>query len=550
MPEAHSTSTHVPPQRFNIAEYLLGDRVREGRGGLRALLTDAGELTYAEVNTLANRYGNVLLSAGVRPEERVLIALPDGPDFVGALFGALRIGAVGVMLNPFLRREEIEYFFHYTRGGVLFTDSARARAFGSAAAPGEGKPGTAADIPWAPGVRGPRDTFVVDERGFRERLATGSAALDPFPTHRDDPALWLFSGGTTGRPKGVVQTHASFANTTECYGKGVLGLTASDTTLSVPKLYFGYATGSNLFFPFSVGATAALFPERCTPEVLFEKIETFRPTLLVNVPTMIRGMVAHPSAAQRDLSSLRLATSAGEALPPELHRRWRDTWGVDLLDGLGTAEMWHIFISNRPGDVRPGTLGRAVPGFDVRVCDDDGRELPPGEVGWLWVRGGSRALGYWQRAEAAAEAFRGEWYVSGDMVVRDAAGVFSYCGRGDDMLKVKGKWLAPGEVEDCLLGHPEVAEAAVVGAPNRAGLAELIAWVVTAPPPEADPRPAAGSDLAVALRAFVAERLASYKAPAAIHIVDELPRTHLGKVDRAGLRRAAHSEREERSGLV
>ena len=550
MPEAHATSAHVPPRRFNIAEYLLGDRVREGRGGLRALLTDAGELTYAEVNALANRYGNVLLSAGVRPEERVLIALPDGPDFVGALFGALRIGAVGVMLNPFLRREEIEYFFRYTRGAVLFTDSARARAFGGAAAHGEGKPGTAAGIPWAPGVRGPRDTFIVDERGFRERLATGSAALDPFPTHRDDPALWLFSGGTTGRPKGVVQTHASFANTTECYGKGVLGLTASDITLSVPKLYFGYATGSNLFFPFSVGATAALFPERCTPEVLFEKIETFRPTLLVNVPTMIRGMVAHPNAAQRDLSSLRLATSAGEALPPELHRRWRDAWGVDLLDGLGTAEMWHIFVSNRPGDVRPGTLGRAVPGFDIRVCDDDGRELPAGEVGWLWVRGGSRALGYWQRAAATAAAFRGEWYVSGDMVVRDADGVFSYCGRGDDMLKVKGKWLAPGEVEDCLLGHPDVAEAAVVGVPNRTGLAEPIAWVVTSAPPGADTRPAAGSDLAVELRAFVAERLASYKAPAAIHIVDELPRTHLGKVDRAGLRRTALGEREERSGLV
>lgn len=568
MPAAGPPAPFVPPPRFNIAEHFLGDRVREGRGDRRALLTDEGELTYADVDVLANRYGNLLLSLDVRPEERVLIALPDGPDFVAALFGALRVGAVGVMLNPFLRREEIAYFLRYTRGVVLVTDAARAPLFreaagavgdadgeaGTTAAAGAGEAdggpagAAAADIPWAPGVRGPREVVVVDEPGFGARLAARPPTLDPFPTHRDDPALWLFSGGTTGRPKGVVQSHASFAHTTECYGKRVLGLTESDITLSVPKLFFGYATGSNLFFPFSVGATAALFPERCTPDVLFGRIDAFRPTILVNVPAMIRAMVAHPDATRRDLSCLRLATSAGEALPPELHRRWRDTWGVDLLDGLGTAEMWHIFLSNRPGDVRPGTLGRAVPGFEVRVCDDDGRELPPGEVGWLRVRGGSRALGYWQRAEATAAAFRGEWYVSGDMVSRDEDGVFTYRGRRDDMLKVKGKWLAPAEVEDCLLRHPRVADAAVVGVPNRVGLVEPVAWVVTAKGefaagvgPQADVGSPAGASagLAAELRAFVAKHLASYKAPAAVHVVEVLPRTHLGKVDRAALRERA-----------
>ena len=528
-----------PPERFNIAEYFLGDRIREGRGGRRALLTDGGEKTYAEVDALANRYGHLLRRAGVRPEERVLIALPDGPDFVGALFGTLRIGAVGVMLNPYLRRDEISYFFRYTRGAVLLVDSGRADAFREAASPGvaDAGAGSAANdgegFRWGGEISVPRETFVVDRPRFRERLHGQPATLDPFPTHRHDPALWLFSGGTTGRPKGVVQTHASFANTTECYGKRVLGLTEDDITLSVPKLFFGYATGSNLFFPFSVGATAALFPERCTPEVLFHRIETFRPTILVNVPTMIRLMVAQPDAAGRDLSSLRLATSAGEALPPELHRRWRDTWGVPLLDGLGTAEMWHIFLSNRPDEVHPGTLGRAVPGFDVRVCDDEGRELPDGEVGWLRVRGGSRALGYWQRADATAEAFRGEWYVSGDMVVRDERGVFRYCGRGDDMLKVKGKWLSPGEVEDCLLQHAAVADAAVVGVPGRDGLVQPVAWIV---PAEAN---SDATGLAATLRTFVASRLASYKAPAAVHVVDALPRTHLGKVDRAALRATA-----------
>lgn len=537
MGEAVPQPIFEPPERFNIAEYFLGDRIREGRGGRRALLTDGGEKTYAEVEALANRYGHLLRRAGVRPEERVLIALPDGPDFVGALFGALRIGAVGVMLNPYLRREEVSYFLRYTRGAVLLVDSGRADAFreaaslrvadagsGSATNDGEG-------FRWGEEISAPRETFVVDRPRFRERLLRQPATLDPFPTHRHDPALWLFSGGTTGRPKGVVQTHASFANTTECYGKRVLGLTEDDITLSVPKLFFGYATGSNLLFPFSVGATAALFPERCAPEVLFRRIETFRPTILVNVPTMIRLMVTHPDAAGRDLSRLRLATSAGEALPPELHRRWRDTWGVPLLDGLGTAEMWHVFLSNRPEEVHPGTLGRVVPGFDVRVCDDEGRELPDGEVGWLWVRGGSRALGYWQRAKATADAFRGEWYVSGDMIVRDEHGVFRYCGRGDDMLKVKGKWLSPGEVEDCLLRHAAVAEAAVVGVPTPEGLVEPVAWVVPT-------KPAAGraGELAPELREFVGSRLSSYKTPASIHVVADLPRTHLGKIDRAALR--------------
>ena len=528
-----------PPERFNIAEYFLGDRVREGRGDRRALLTDAGEISYAEVDALANRYGHLLRRAGVRPEERVLLALPDGPDFVGALFGALRIGAVGVMLNPYLRRDEISYFYRYTRGAVLLVDAARAPFFregASDAVETDADPGGGPC--WGEEISAPRETLVVDDPAFAERLRAQPTTLEPFPTHRDDPALWLFSGGTTGRPKGVVQTHASFANTTECYGKRVLGLTEDDITLSVPKLFFGYATGSNLFFPFSVGASAALFAERCTPEVLFEKIEKFRPTVLVNVPTMIRHMVAHPAAARRDLSCLRLATSAGEALPPELHRRWRDTWGVPLLDGLGTAEMWHIFLSNRPDDVHPGTLGRVVPGFEVRVCDDEGRELPDGEVGWLQVRGGSRALGYWQRAEASADAFRGEWYVSGDMIVRDEHGVFRYCGRGDDMLKVKGKWLSPGEVEDCLLQHAAVADAAVVGVPTREGLVEPVAWVV---PVKSAAR--GTGELAARLSEFVASRLASYKTPAAVHVAADLPRTHLGKVDRAALR----SQAEEHS---
>ncbi len=324
-----------------------------------------------------------------------------------------------------------------------------------------------------------------------------------------------------------MQTHTSFANTTECYAKGVIGYRRGDITLSVPKLYFGYATGSNLFFPFSVGAAAVLFPERCTADVMFEKIARHRPTILINVPTMVGQMVGHPDAHDQDLSSCRLATSAGEALPVELHDRWMRTFGVELLDGLGTAEMWHIFISNRPGRVRPGTLGEVVQGFEVKVCDDRGNELPAGEVGWLWVRGNSRAVGYWQQLEKTKQAFRGDWYVSGDMIRRDSQGYFTYCGRADDMLKVSGKWLAPQEVENCLLQHPTVEEVAVIGIVDENGLTKPRAYVVAT-----DKRPGLEEEL----KTFVKSRLEPYKYPREIVFMDALPRTHLGKVDRGRLR--------------
>ncbi|MFQ5678060.1 MAG: benzoate-CoA ligase family protein [Gemmatimonadota bacterium] len=525
-----------PPPAFNIADHFLDARIREGRGGRTAILTDDGRLTYADVQALAHRFGNLLRAAGVAPEQRVLLALPDGPAFVGALFGALKIGAVAVMLNPELRPAEIEQVCGYTRAVAVVTWPGGREAF-EAAARGSG----------------PRTILVAGDAGFEADLAAASPELEGFPTHRDDAAIWLFSGGTTGRPKAVIQSHASFANTTECYAKGVIGYGEEDITLSVPKLYFGYATGSNLFFPFAVGGATVLFPERCTAEGLFDRIERFRPTILVNVPTMVQRMVGHPDAAGRDLSSLRLATSAGEALAADLHRRWAETFGVELLDGLGTAEMWHIFLSNRPDEVRPGTLGRAVPGFDVRVRDEEGRDLPPGEVGWLWVRGRSRAIGYWQRMEQTMEAFRGEWYVSGDMVRRDADGYFTYCGRGDDMLKVSGKWLSPVEVEECLLEHPAVREVAVVGVVGPDGLTKPHAYVVPAVSREEgsgasgeaggvreEAREAlegAGAELEEELQAFVRERLAPYKYPRRVIFVEALPRTHLGKVDRGRIRR-------------
>lgn len=502
------------PDSLNIARHFLDDRVEEGRGGRVALRTDSGALTYDDVRVLSNRFGNALVDAGVQPEERVIVSMPDGPDYVGALFGILKAGAVVVMVNPDLEPEGIEALCAYT--------GARAAVVGGAAADGF------REVPSGAGTV----VLDVDDARVTEAIAASSPELDPFPAHRDDAAIWLFSGGTTGRPKAVVQSHASYANTTELYGKGVLEVSEDDITVSVPKLYFGYALGSNLFFPFSVGGSAVLFAERCTADALFERIARHRPTVLVNVPTMINRMVSHPTASEQDLSCLRLATSAGEALPPELHRRWREAFGVELLDGLGTAEMWHIFLSNRPGDVRPGTLGRAVPGFDVELRDDAGAPVPDGEPGRLWVRGDSRATCYWQEPEKSRQAFRGEWYVSGDMLRRDQDGYFVYCGRADDMLKVSGKWLSPGELEDCLLRHEAVKEVAVVGVPDARGLVKPVAFVVLAGGGGSE---SLGSDL----QEFARRHLQPYKYPREVRFLKDLPRTHLGKVDRGLLSREA-----------
>lgn len=499
---------------LNIAHLFLDARVAEGRGARIALRTDSGTLTYQDLVTLSSKMAHLLAARGVRPEERVIIALPDTPAFVGALFAILRYGAVVVMVNPDLPADQIRYFFEYTRARAAFVEARMVDAFTAATT----------DLP-VPATLIPVGTPETDMA-----LATAAPDYPPFPSHRDDAAMWLFSGGTTGRPKAVVQTHRSYANTTRLYGQGVLALTEDDITLAVPKLFFGYATGSNIFFPFSVGASAAIFAERSTPDALFARIGRHRPTVLINVPTMVQQMVAHAGAATADLSCLRLATSAGEALPVELHERWNRAFGVDLLDGLGTAEMWHIFISNRPGDVVPGTLGRVVPGFDVKLCDDEGTEVADGEVGMLWVRGDSRAIAYWQRMDDTMQAFRGEWYVSSDMLRRNPDGTFVYCGRADDMLKVSGKWLSPGELENCLLQHADVREVAVVGVRNADGLVKPVAFVVS---------DAASDALGVALQAFAKSRLEPYKYPREVRFLDVLPRTHLGKVNRHALAQSA-----------
>ena len=499
---------------LNMADYFLFDRIREGGGGRDAIRSDQGSLSYDQVAALTSGLGRQLLRLGVEPGQRVVIALPDGPEYVASLFGVLSIGAVAVMINPELRPDHL--------GAIL--DAARAPVAVVASPYRE-----SLDAARGVATSDPPHQLVVDSGSIAPgNSAPGKAALGPASTSADDPAIWLFSGGTTGVPKIVVQTHGSFVNTTKRYAHETLGFRSDDVTISVPRLFFGYATGSSLLFPFSVGASTVLFPDQPTPAVLFDQIHRHRPTILVTSPSAMNSMVSDPGAGEADLTSLRFATSAGEALPETLYHRWKDRFGVELLDGLGTAEMWHIFITNRVGEVKVGTVGRVVDGFEVRACDDDGNEVAPDEVGRMWVRGDSRALGYWQDSEQTAEAFRGDWFVGGDLISIDEAGYVTHRGRADDAIKVKGKWLSPQEVESCLLEHRAVKECAVVATEDEDGLLKPTAFVVASTPTsEAE------------LQRHVLDRLEPYKHPRRVVFVDELPQTHLGKTDRGALKRLA-----------
>ncbi|HYO64003.1 MAG TPA: benzoate-CoA ligase family protein [Pyrinomonadaceae bacterium] len=508
------------PERFNMAEYFLYHNVEEGREAKTCLYYDDERYTYGEACRLSNRAGNALRESGVGVEDRVLLALPDCPEFAWSWFGAARVGAVITMVNPLLPADDYRYYLEYTRARVAVVHESLLENFAEAAG----------------GARYLRNVLVVGrERGeflsFAETVSAMPDALTPADTHRDDPAIWLFTSGSTGRPKGAVHLQHDLPYNTECYAKRVLGVGENDLTVSVPKLFFGYATGTNLLFPFAAGGAAALFSERSTPEKLFEVIERYRPTILTSVPTMINAMLNAEGAAERDLSSLRMCLSAGEALPVELYERWVKTFGVEILDGIGSAEMFHIYITNRPGDVKPGSLGRLVEGYAAEIIDGDGRPVKTGEMGTLRVRGDSAALCYWQAHEKSKATFAGDWCTTGDQFHCDDEGYFWYHGRTDDMLKVSGIFVAPSEIENCLLQHQAVLECAVVGHDGGDGLVKPKAFVVLR-----EGR-AATREMEQHIKDFVKTKLAPYKYPRWVEFVASLPKNDRGKIDRKLLRK-------------
>jgi len=375
----------------------------------------------------------------------------------------------------------------------------------------------------------PEEELRPGEVSFAAATAAASLELEPAPTTRDDIAIWKFTTGSTGAPKACVHTAASPIVSHESYALGVLDIGQDDIVLPVPKLFFGYARDLTALYPFGVGGAGIAFPERTTADRIFELIARFRPTILVNVPTMMSAMVAHPTASTQDLSSVRLCTSAGEALPAELHRRWNETFGVEVVDGIGSSEAYHIYISNRPGAARQGSCGQVVPSYSARVVNDDGAEVPDGEVGTLEVTGGTVALEYFGDKEKSAATFRGDTVHTGDLFSRDADGFFYYHGRADDLLKSGGIWVAPSEIEHCLIGHDDVLECGVAGFEVE-GLVRPRAYVVLREGVATSP------ELAAALRDYVRARLAGHKCPQEIRFVSSLPRTTNGKLDRRALR--------------
>jgi len=375
-------------------------------------------------------------------------------------------------------------------------------------------------------VAGPPGPFA----SWEEHVDKASPALEAAATSRDDPAFWLYSSGSTGSPKGAVHLHHDMFVCAETYARQVLGIGAADRVFSAAKLFFAYGLGNAGYFPLSVGAHAVLYPPRPTPEAVFDVIERQRPTLFFGVPTLYAGMLALNEAERRDVSSLRLCVSAGEALPAEMYARWRERFGVEIIDGMGTTELLHMCLSNRPGTARPGSSGRPVPGYEAAIVDDAGRPVPPGEIGNLRVRGDSIMDGYWNQPEKTRQTLQGDWLLTGDKYYQDGDGYYWYCGRSDDMLKVGGRWVSPVEVEATLIAHPAVLESAVVGHEGDDGLVKAKAFVVLKEPARASPA------LAAELQAFVKERIAPYKAPRWVEFVESLPKTATGKIQRFRLR--------------
>ncbi len=514
-----NASDHLP-SKFNVATWFVDRHVAEGRGGQPAFHYEDRVLTYSDVLELANRAGNALRALGVEMEQRVLMVCLDAPEFLGAFWGAIKIGAVPIPTNTLMRAADYRYVLEDSRARVAVVSAPLLADVGPALA----------------GARHLRHVLVAGGppgpyRAWEDCLATASPALEAEETSRDDVAFWLYSSGSTGFPKGAVHLHHDMWVCAETYAKQVLGIRPTDKVFSAAKLFFAYGLGNAGYFPMAVGAQSVLFPHRPTPEAVFEVLTRHRPTLFFGVPTLYAGMLAVKEAERRfDLSSLRLCVSAGEALPEEIYRRWRERFGVEIIDGIGTTEILHIFLSNRPGAVRPGSSGVPVPGYEAIIVDDEGRPVPRGEIGNLRVRGDSTMAYYWNQHDKTRATLYGAWIQTGDKYWQDEDGYFWYAGRSDDMLKVGGIWVSPVEVEATLIKHPAVLEAAVVGKEDEDGLVKPQAFVVLKNPAQASPA------LAEALKTFVKEQIAPYKYPRWIEFVPELPKTATGKIQRFKLR--------------
>ena len=501
------------PARFNVAVPFIDRHVDEGRGAKAAIRTASETVTYAELAERVNRAGNTLLGLGLKPGDRLLMVVKDCPAFFYLFWGAIKAGIVPVPPNTLLRAVDYAYMVEDSGCGLVVSSPEFAGEIGPALE--------------QLGAKAPQ-AMTVD--AFLREMAKAAPTLAARPAPPTDDCFWLYSSGSTGRPKGAVHAQRDMVVTSELYGVRVLGVTEADVSYSAAKLFFAYGLGNGMTFPLWTGGTAVLDDRRPTPDTTFENIETFKPTLYYGVPTLYAAQLAALENKPRSLSSLRACVSAGEALPADMFRRWQDKTGTTILDGIGSTEALHIFIGNRLGDFRAGTSGRPVPGYDCRILDENGDAVSRGGSGRLWIRAESSAKYYWNKPEKTTETMVNGWLNTGDTYREDADGYFIYEGRSDDMLKVGGIWCSPVEIENCLVGHPAVLEAAVVGQADEEALIKPKAIVVLKQAGDAGPA------LTDALMAHCKKTLAPYKYPRWVEYVSELPKTATGKIQRFKLR--------------
>jgi len=511
-------NTTAPGTPFNFAQHLLD--LNAARPEKTAFIDDVGRLSYGQLSERVRRLAAGLLALGLRREERVLLLMHDSSDWAVSFLGALYAGVVPVAVNTLLTADDYAYMLQNSRSQAVLVSGALLPTLRQALAQGGHEVRHLV-------VAQPNGDLGAQATAFESLLAANAPLPQCASTGADDPGFWLYSSGSTGRPKGTAHTHANPYWTAELYGKPILGLKESDICFSAAKLFFAYGLGNALSFPLTVGATVVLMAERPTPEAVFKRWLEHKPTVFFGAPTGFAGMLASPKLPTRDAVALRMCSSAGEALPADLGERFTRHFGIEIIDGIGSTEMLHIYLSNRPGQVRYGTTGWPVPGYDIELRGDNGGAVPDGEPGDLYIKGPSAALMYWGNREKSRETFQGAWTKSGDKYVRNADGTYTYSGRSDDMLKVSGIYVSPFEVEATLVQHPAVLEAAVIGMVDEEGLTKTRAFVV---------RKAGAAVDEAALKAFVKERLAPYKYPRRIDFIEELPKTATGKIQRFKLR--------------
>ncbi len=509
------------PRFYNATTDMVDAHILAGRGAKPAFVDPAETLTYGGLAERTNRMANLMRTYGLARETRVALLLHDTVDYPPAFWGAIKAGVVPVALNTLLTTEQYAYILDDSRAQAIVVSAPLVETI----KPVLGKLPFLKHVFVAGGVA---PSFALN---FRDELAHQSAVAETAPTLADETAFWLYSSGSTGMPKGTRHVHTSLMETARLYGKGVLGIREDDVVFSAAKIFFAYGLGNALSFPLSVGATTILLPERPTPESVFRTLKLHHPTIFCGVPTLYAAMLNHAAGTRENSSQkLRQCISAGEALPAEVGKAWKEKFAVDILDGIGSTEMLHIFVSNRPGDVAYGTSGKPVPGYSVRLVDDKNADVADGEVGELLVSGPSAADGYWNQREKSRATFEGGWTRSGDKYIRDAAGYFTYQGRTDDMFKVSGIWVSPFEVESALISHAAVMEAAVVPKEDNDGLIKPRAIIVLKPGYVAD------DALLAVLKDHVKAKAGAWKYPRWIEVVDALPKTATGKIQRYKLR--------------